>query len=124
MSPTELWVICASAFLAVFVLLTVLAVVMRLIIMIFPEKQQGTDVAMLAAVTTTAQATFPGMRVTKVEEIKSYDGVMSLNQLLKKYKSDVERLEDKLNDKKNRMETICKALKLLEQEREWLKTCY
>ncbi|MCP4568885.1 MAG: hypothetical protein GY841_15020 [FCB group bacterium] len=70
MSPNELLVICASAFLAVFVLLSVLALVMRVIIFIFPDKGHGVDVAMVAAINTAAQAIYPGTKVTKVEEIK------------------------------------------------------
>lgn len=67
---SELLIICLSALISVFVLLAVLALVMRLIIVFFPEKLAATDAALVAAVMTTAQAAFPGMKVTKVEEIK------------------------------------------------------
>ena len=70
MSPNELLIICASAFLAVFVLLAALALVMRFIIVIFPDKGHGVDAVMVAAINTAAQATYPGTKVTKVEEIK------------------------------------------------------
>ena len=70
MSPNELLVICASAFLAVFVLLSVLALVMRVIIVVFPDKGYGVDAAMVAAINTAALATYLGTKVTKVEEIK------------------------------------------------------
>ena len=66
----ELLVICLSAFISVFVLLAVLALVMRLIIVAFPEKIADTDAALIAAVTLAAQGIFPGMKTTKVEEIK------------------------------------------------------
>lgn len=67
---SELLIICLSAFIAVFVLLAILALIMRLIIIIFPEKLLGSDAAMVAAVSSVAQAAFPGMKITKVEEIK------------------------------------------------------
>jgi hypothetical protein len=62
--------ICVSAFAAVFVLLTVLALLMRLIIVVFPEKKAVSDAAMIAAVTTVMQTLYPGTKITKVEEIK------------------------------------------------------
>lgn len=62
--------ICISAFIAVFVLLTFLAVLMRLIIVFFPQKKDFTDAAVLAAVTTVMQNLYPGTKVTRVEEKK------------------------------------------------------
>ena len=67
---SELLVICLSAFVAVFVLLSFLAVVMRALIRVFPEKLQGIDSATRAAVTAAAAYAFPGTKVTKVEEIR------------------------------------------------------
>lgn len=69
MGSPELLVICISAFIAVFVLLAVLAVVMRLIIIIFPQKTPVGDTAMLAAVASVAATLYPGTKITKVEEI-------------------------------------------------------
>jgi uncharacterized membrane protein YqjE len=57
MQSPELFTICISAFLAVFVLLAVLALVMRIIIVVFPTQRIGSDAA-------------TGTKVTKVEEIK------------------------------------------------------
>ncbi len=70
MQSPELFTICISAFLAVFVLLAVLALVMRIIIVVFPSRKIGSDAAMVAAVTTVMQSVYPGTKVTKVEEIK------------------------------------------------------
>lgn len=61
--------VCISAFIGVFVLLTLLALVMRLIIVLFPEKGID-DSAVIAAVTTTVSTLFPGTKITKIEEIK------------------------------------------------------
>ena len=64
---------CLSALLAVFVLLTALAIAMRILIAVFPEtiaKLADSDSAMLAAVTTAVTTLYPGMKVTKVEEEK------------------------------------------------------
>ena len=70
MNPPDLLVICTSAFVAVFALLTFLAVVMRLLISAFPEIVRGIDAATIAAVTAAAAYAFPGTKVTKVEEIR------------------------------------------------------
>ncbi len=69
MGSPELLVICISAFIAVFVLLAVLALVMRLIIVIFPQKTVVGDTAMIAAVASVAATLYPGTKITKVEEI-------------------------------------------------------
>jgi hypothetical protein len=70
MQSTELLMICISAFIAVFVLLTVLAALMRLIIVFFPQKKALSDAAVLAAVTTVMHNLYPGTKVTRVEERK------------------------------------------------------
>ncbi len=70
MGSLELLFICASAFAAVFLLLTFLALVMRLILVIFPYKEPSSDSAMLAAVAAAVAAIYPGTKITKVEEIK------------------------------------------------------
>ena len=70
MNPPDLLVVCLSAFVAVFLLLSFLAVVMRLLIAVFPEKVGGIDSATIAAVTAAAAYAFPGTKVTKVEEIQ------------------------------------------------------
>ncbi len=66
-----LLVICASALTAVFVLLAFLAVVMRVLMAVFPARvDKGVDPATIAAVTAAAAAAMPGTRVTKVEEVR------------------------------------------------------
>ena len=70
MGSSDLVFICISAFLAVFVLLSVLAVVMRIILVLFPEKESGTYAVVVAAITSTVSAIYPGTRITKIEETK------------------------------------------------------
>jgi len=70
MEQTNLLMICLSAFTAVFVLLALLSALMRLIIMIFPQKISDTDSAVLAALATTVSSIYSGTKVTKIEEIK------------------------------------------------------
>ena len=70
MQSAELVVICGVAFLMVFVILMLLAVIMRLIILIFPEKAVVSDAAVIAAISAAVQAVFPGTKLTKVEERK------------------------------------------------------
>jgi len=73
MESDQLVLVCVAALLAVFVLLTILAITMRILIAVFPEtleKLTQSDSALLAAVTTAVTTIYPGMRVTKVEEEK------------------------------------------------------
>lgn len=70
MSSPELLFICAVAFLMVFIILALLALSMRIIILVFPEKKAKIDAAMIAAVTAAVQTIMPGTKVTKVEEEK------------------------------------------------------
>ncbi len=66
----DLLTYCITAFIAVFVLLTVLAVLMKLITAVFPERLPGKDVAMIAAVASVVSTLYPGAIITKVEEVK------------------------------------------------------
>lgn len=68
MSQPDLLVICATAFTAVFLLLSMLAAVMRLLIAVFPEEQAGIDGATVAAVSAAVTSAFPGTKVTNIEE--------------------------------------------------------
>jgi hypothetical protein len=70
MNPPDLLVISLSAFVAVFLLLTFLALVMRILISVYPEKVSGIDAATIAAVSAAAAYAFPGTKVTNVEEIR------------------------------------------------------
>ena len=70
MDTTELYMICGIAFLIVFIILALLAFLMRLIMLIFPEKVAEIDPAIIAAVAATVQTIFPGTKMTKLEEKK------------------------------------------------------
>jgi len=70
MYSTDLFTICIAAFLTVFLILTVLSVTMRLIIMIFPQKDGGFDQPVLSAISTVYQTIYPGTKITKIEEVK------------------------------------------------------
>ena len=69
MDETSLITICATAFLAVFVLLITLAAVIRVIAVVLPCRDR-TDGAVLAAAISAAVGTiFPGARVSRIEEV-------------------------------------------------------
>ena len=70
MPSNELLLICVSAFVVVFFLLAMLALVMRLIMAVFPEKIVQSDSAYVAAIASVMTSLFPGTKITKVEEIK------------------------------------------------------
>ena len=70
MLNNDLLLICGVAFLMVFIILTLLALSMRIIILVFPEKSAKIEAAMIAAVTAAVQTIMPGTKVTKVEEEK------------------------------------------------------
>ncbi|MFC1562035.1 hypothetical protein ACFL4Q_03465 [candidate division KSB1 bacterium] len=86
MNDFSLLSICLMAFLSVFVLLSVLALVMRVIIVLLPyregeEKQMipsgisgasitgGIDAAVVAAITTATASLYPGMKISNLKEI-------------------------------------------------------
>ena len=70
MNEASLLTVCGAAFLAVFVLLVALAVVIRLITLTFPLRTRLDDTALVAAISTAAAAVYPGTRVTRIEEEK------------------------------------------------------
>ena len=70
MSSPELLMVCVSSFLAVFVILAILAVIMRLIVVVFPAKVRTSDAATMAAVAAVVAQQYPGTRITNVEELK------------------------------------------------------
>jgi len=70
MESAYLVFVCISAFVAVFVLLSVLAIVMRLILMVFPQLESSTDEAVIAAMTAVINKVYPGSHLSKIEEIK------------------------------------------------------
>jgi len=73
MDSNQLLYICISSLLAVFVLLTLLAIVMRILVAVFPEALErlaASDAALLAAISATITTMYPGLRATRVEEEK------------------------------------------------------
>lgn len=66
----DLLTICLSAFIAVFLLLALLAAVMRLILIVFPQHQSATDSAVVAAIHSSVHNFYPGKKITKIEEIQ------------------------------------------------------
>ena len=70
MESTGLLTISLSAFLAVFIILSLLAVFMRLMMLVFPAKELKEDVAVIAALTSVVQKFNPGKNITKIEEVK------------------------------------------------------
>ena len=63
---------CVLSFIAVFILLGVLALLIRLVTSAFPPLAEAVrdDAAVIAAIHTAAAVTFPDARVTHIEEIK------------------------------------------------------
>lgn len=68
MEPTSLPIICGVAFAAVFFLLSVLAIVMHGITIVFPERLRGLEAEVVAAISSAVAVVLPGARVTKIEE--------------------------------------------------------
>ena len=68
MDSTSLFVVSTVGYIIAFVVLGVLAIMMRMITLLFPERKEAGDAALVAAVTATHQALFPGVTVTKIEE--------------------------------------------------------
>ena len=69
----SLLLMCTSSFTAVFTVLCFLAIAMRIIIALFPEKKLETvadDAPIFAAISSVYVKLYPGGRVTKIEEIK------------------------------------------------------
>ena len=70
MESMDLLLVCISSFIGVFVLLSVLALVMKIIIAIFPEKAATVDAAVVAALAATIGTVYPGTKITNIEEMK------------------------------------------------------
>ena len=70
MNSPDLITISIAAFSAVFVLLSLLALMMRLIIFLFPERQKTANAAIVAAVAATFKTLYPGTKITKIEEVQ------------------------------------------------------
>jgi hypothetical protein len=79
MTQHSLLIICMAALLAVVVLLGLLAAIIRLLTLIFPEPPAAAhgrhaaadaDPAMIAAIHATAALVHPRTRITRIEEIR------------------------------------------------------
>jgi len=70
MGSLDLLLICSLSFLSVFVVLSLLALVMRAIILIFPFKELSANGAVYAAIAGAAAQTYPGKKIVKIEEQK------------------------------------------------------
>ena len=68
MEPANLLVICGVAFVAVFTLLSALAVLMALVTRLLPEPEALLDAALVAAVSSAVAAAHPGARLIRIEE--------------------------------------------------------
>lgn len=67
----NLLVICGIALLSVFVVLTILAAVMQVLVRLFPQPVEQVDLiepALVSAVTEGVSAAYPGTKVTGIEE--------------------------------------------------------
>jgi uncharacterized membrane protein YqjE len=69
MESSSLLLISISAFIAVFALLSILALVMKIIIMLFPQPEVKTDASVVAALAVTLSSVYPGTKITNIEEI-------------------------------------------------------
>jgi hypothetical protein len=67
-AETNLLLISVFAFLAVFLVLSVLAGLIKVLTHLFPPPVDGPDAAVLAAITSAASLAWPWMRVTRIEE--------------------------------------------------------
>jgi len=78
MENPNLFLVCLNAFTAVLGLLWMLAIALRGLIELFPEKPAPqtdaavpqTDAAVAVAIAAAANAIVPGARVTRIEEIR------------------------------------------------------
>lgn len=71
MTEPNLLLVCIAALSAVFAVLGGLALVMRLLTTLFPERPDTDgDAAAMSAIAAAAAQAFPGRRVTRIEEIQ------------------------------------------------------
>jgi hypothetical protein len=69
METPALLTICLISFVAVLILLSILALIMRSLIWIFPFREND-DAAIIAAINTAYQSRFPGTKIIKIGEQK------------------------------------------------------
>ena len=68
MPAQDLLTVSLIAFAVVLLLLWILAGIIRLITLAFPERETASDSALMAAVTSVYSALYPGTTLTKMEE--------------------------------------------------------
>ncbi len=68
LEATSLFSACLIALVAVFTLLSLLALTIELITTVFPERRHAIDPVLAAVISTTVASVFPGARVTRIEE--------------------------------------------------------
>ena len=68
MDVTSLFSACLIALISVFVLLGALALIMKLITVVFPDHVASMDPVLVAAISTAVASMYPGARVTRIEE--------------------------------------------------------
>lgn len=71
---TSLLSICGIAFVAVLVILTGLAAMIRLLTAVFPDESPEADKGLMQAINTAVHTAFPGSLVVRVEVEKSEEG--------------------------------------------------
>jgi hypothetical protein len=69
MESNELLWVCFAAFVADGLLLGFLALVMRLVMALFPAREDKSDGVLVAAIASLLHSVYPGSKITKVEEI-------------------------------------------------------
>ncbi len=71
MTEPNLLVICVAAFVAVMMLLALLAAVFALLTRMFPvPTKDEIDPGVVAAIHTAVAAAYPGTRITAIEEVR------------------------------------------------------
>jgi hypothetical protein len=70
MNSIDILTVSTIAYIIAFAILMLLAIMMRLITFVFPERKDSGSATVVAAITGTYHTLFPGGTVTKIEETK------------------------------------------------------
>lgn len=68
MASISILSVCISAFVLIFLLLSLLSVVMRLLTFFMPPLETTDDSAVFAAITTACHSAYPDRKVTNIKE--------------------------------------------------------
>lgn len=68
MSSASMLSVCVAAFISIFLLLTILSVMMRLLTFLLRPVETG-DTAVIAAITTAYHSAYPDSKVTGIKEV-------------------------------------------------------